>query len=592
MDKKLSPQQEKEQRILQKMRDMGMTPMEDVKKQEPSSQPTSFTPQISKTESAIRGGAQGLMFGFPDEATAALERLVTGKPYEQALQESRQAYKQAQEANPITYTGSEIAGGVLPALIPGVGQAATGAKLGRLAAIGAGTGALSGLGYSEGQDVGQVAKDVVKGGILGGALPVLPAASRYALEKSKPIIDTGIKSVISAVTGKGSQYLEKLERNPEQIKRMERIFTETAPEEISKLSNQLADVATIDPFAKRALAYSRKSYKILDNAGDNIKIDRNQITDYLNNLSASKIKSTSKVDKYLANEYKKRTDDIIEKYPETLNGRDAKRLIQEIDKDRKILLPERGKQLDKFDSAEYRELNKLRTEIDRSLKSQSPEYAESMKPVAEATELSSLLDRFKVDTFQGRVGDPKLAKTYIDKKLASSKTGLADLRSENETLNKLEKELQRNKYNDIEGIDKLRNLTQTFNDLNLYKELQATGAIGSNLNNRIMGSGAALGSAMAGTPGTIAGTIAGALLSPKMEKEGGRIAQKLMEKSQGIRTPSLSPIPEATQRGFQIQQGAQRGLLDQFLTENAGEVRRRRDMKSKFQQDNQNRVGK
>jgi archaellin len=416
---------------------------------------------------------------------------------------------------------------------------------------------------------------------------VLPAASRYALEKSKPIIDTGIKSVISAVTGKGSQYLEKLERNPEQIKRMERIFTETAPEEISKLSNQLADVATIDPFAKRALAYSRKSYKILDNAGDNIKIDRNQITNYLNNLSASKIKSTSKVDKFLINEFKEKADDIIQKYPETLNGRDAKRLIQEIDKDTKILLPGRGKQLDKFDSAELKELNKLRSEIDRPLKSQSPEYAESMKPVAEAAELSSLLDRFKVDTFQGRVGDPKLAKTYIDKKLASSKTGLADLRSENETLNKLEKELQRNKYNDIEGIDKLRNLTQTFNDLNLYKELQATGAIGSNLNNRIMGSGAALGSAMAGTPGTIAGTIAGALLSPKMEKEGGRIAQKLMEKSQGIRTQTA--IPEATQRGFQIQQGAQRGLLDQFLTENAGEVRRKREMESKLPE---NRVRK
>ena len=78
------------------------------------SQLSPTSPQISKTESAIRGGAQGLMFGFPDEATAALERLVTGKPYEQALQESRQAYQQAQEANPITYTGSEIAGGVLP----------------------------------------------------------------------------------------------------------------------------------------------------------------------------------------------------------------------------------------------------------------------------------------------------------------------------------------------------------------------------------------------------------------------------------------------------------------------------------------------
>jgi len=545
-------------------------------------QPSPPSPQISKTESAIRGGAQGLMFGFPDEATALLESITKGVPYEKSLEESRMAYKQAKEANPITYTGSEIVGGVLPALIPGVGQAATGAKLGRLATIGAGTGALSGLGSSEGKDVGQVARDVGIGGLLGGALPVLPAASRYALEKSKPIIDTGIKSVISAVTGKGSQYLEKLERNPEQIKRMERIFTETAPEEISKLSNQLADVATIDPFAKRALAYSRKSYKILDNAGDNIKIDRNQITNYLNNLSASKIKSTSKVDKFLINEFKEKADDIIQKYPETLNGRDAKRLIQEIDKDTKILLPGRGKQLDKFDSAELKELNKLRSEIDRPLKSQSPEYAESMKPVAEAAELSGLLDRFKVDTFQGRVGDPKLAKTYIDKKLASSKTGLADLRSENETLNKLEKELQRNKYNDIEGIDKLRNLTQTFNDLNLYKELQATGAIGSNLNNRIMGSGAALGSALAGTPGTIAGTIAGALLSPKMEKEGGRIALKLMEKSQGIRAPSLSPIPQSTQTGFAIQQGIQKPLLDEFLSENKRQLETKKRMEDPF----------
>jgi len=205
-----------------------------------------------------------------------------------------------------------------------------------------------------------------------------------------------------------------------------------------------------------------------------------------------------------------------------------------------------------------------------------------MKPVAEATELSSLLDRFKVDTFQGRVGDPKLAKTYIDKKLASSKTGLADLRSENETLNKLEKELQRNKYNDIEGIDKLRNLTQTFNDLNLYKELQATGAIGSNLNNRIMGSGAALGSALAGTPGTIAGTIAGALLSPKMEKEGGRIALKLMEKSQGIRAPSLSPIPQSTQTGFAIQQGIQKPLLDEFLSENKRQLETKKRMEDPF----------
>ena len=325
-------------------------------------------PEVSLTESALRGGAQGVSFGFPDEATARLESITKNVPYEQALKESRDAYKRAQEANPITYTLSEIAGGVLPAFVPGGVIAKAGQLVSKIplagraiqslsamsplakgVVLGGTTGAVTGLGMSEGQDIGEVVRDVGIGTALGGALPVIPTAARYALEKAKPILDTGIKSVISAATGKGSQYLEKLERNPEQIKRMERIFTETAPEEISKLSNQLADVATIDPFAKRALAYSKKSYKILDNAGDNIKIDRNLITDYLNNLSANKIKSTAKIDKYIGKELSKRADDIMEKYPETLNGREAKRLIQEIDKDRKVLLPGRGKQLSKED---------------------------------------------------------------------------------------------------------------------------------------------------------------------------------------------------------------------------------------------------
>lgn len=553
-------------------------------------QPT--PPQVSQLESAIRGGAQGVSLGFADEATARLESLTKGIPYEQALQETRAKYRQAQEANPVTYTGSEIAGGILPGLIPtGATQATAGANLARLAAIGAGTGALSGLGYSEGQTTGEKLKDVAIGGTLGAALPVGMRGVQSAIQSVKPAIDTGVKSTISAMTGKGSQYLEKLDRNPEQVKRMERIFTESAPEEIAKLSNQLADVATIDPFAKRAIALSKKSYKILDNAGDNIQLDRNQITDYLNNIVASKNTSTSKVDKYLSSELSKRAEDISKKYPEILRGRDAKKLIQEIDKDRKNLLPSRGKQLDKFDSDEYAELNKLRTEIDRPLKNQSPEYAESMKPVAEATELSSLLDRFKVDSFQGRIGDPKLAEKYVKSKLASGKTGLADLPTENQTLNKLEKELQRNKYNDIEGIEKLRNLTQTFNDLNLYKELQATGAIGSNITNRLIATGGTVGGTVGGLIGgipgagigTSIGTVGGALLAPRMEKEGGKIAAKMLSATQGLRTPQ--PIQPQGKISSGIQSGVRGSLLDEFLNQNRREVER-----NEFLRQNQNRV--
>jgi len=49
-------------------------------------------------------------------------------------------------------------------------------------------------------------------------------------------------------------------------------------------------------------------------------------------------------------------------------------------------------------------------------------------------------------------------------------------------------------------------------------------------------------------------------------------------------------MPQSEQRGFAAQQGIQRGLLDQFLSDNRPEVERRQVMKSKIEQDYPNRV--
>ena len=551
--------------------------------------PTPPTPEVSQLESAIRGGAQGLTFGFPDEATAALERIVTGKPYEQALQESRQAYKQAQEANPITYTGSEIAGGVLPALIPGVGQAATGAKLGRLAAMGAGTGALSGLGYSEGQDIGEVARDVGIGGLLGGSLPVLGRGVQSAIQGVKPAIDTSIKSGLSAMTGKTLPYLEKVESQPERIKKIERIFTGTGKEETQKLANDIADLVSKNPFGRKAELLSNRSYRILEKESDNISLPKENILNNLKNI-ANDLNTTSDVDELTLRALTKKIKKIDERYPDVLNGLQSKKLIKEIDKDIKSLSPKVGEQRQLPIDAENR-LNlfkTIRSEIDIPLKTQSPNYAESMKPVADATNVSEYLQKLTVSQYGGKQASSKKAEEFINQKLRSN--SLTPLEAESRTLKLMQKELENPRYNNYQGIEKLRDVNQTISDLKLLQEIQATGTIGSSVNQRMMGGGAAVGSAIAGTPGTIVGTLAGALAAPRMEREGGRFAARVLERTKGIRTPTA--IPEATQRGFQAQQGIQRGLLDQFLTENAGEVRRKREMESKFQQENQNRVGK
>jgi hypothetical protein len=588
---------------LQRLDELENKRNEALQSQSISQQP-SPPPQVSKTESALRGGAQGLSFGFADEATARLESITKGIPYEQALQETRAAYKQAQEANPITYTGSEFAGGVLPALIPtGATQATGAATLGRLALIGTGTGALSGLGFSEGETAGEVAKDVAIGGALGGALPVLGRGMQSVIQGVKPAIDISIKSGLSAMTGKTLPYLEKVESQPERIKKIERIFTGTGKEETQKLANDITDLVTKNPFGRKAELLSNRSYKILEKESDNISLPKENILNNLKNL-ASDLNTTSDVDELTLRVLTKKIKKIDERYPDVLNGMQSKKLIKEIDKDIKALSPKVGEQRQLPIDAENR-LNlfkTIRSEIDVPLKTQSPNYAESMKPVADATNVSEYLQRLTVSQYGGKQASSKKAEEFINQKLRQN--ALTPLETEARTLKLMQKELEKSRYNNYPGIQKLRDVNQTIADLKLLQEIQATGAIGSSVTNRMLATGGTLGgglgsiiggitgggsgAAMGTAIGTPLGTLGGALIAPRMEREGGKFAAKVLEKTKGIRTQTA--IPESTQRGFATQQGLQRGLLDQFLSDNANEVRRKQEMKNKFEADNPSRV--
>ena len=71
-----------------------------------------------------------------------------------------------------------------------------------------------------------------------------------------------------------------------------------------------------------------------------------------------------------------------------------------------------------------------------------------------------------------------------------------------------------------------------------------------------------------------------------------KVAKEILKAFEPI---TKANIPEAVTRPIKsvaTQQGLQRGLLDQFLSDNRSEVERRQTMKSKFEQDNQNRVEK
>jgi len=155
----------------------------------------------------------------------------------------------------------------------------------------------------------------------------------------------------------------------------------------------------------------------------------------------------------------------------------------------------------------------------------------------------------------------------------------------------MQEELQNPKYNNLAGIDKLRNVNQTISDLKILQEIQATGAIGSSVTNRMMGGGAAVGSAIAGTPGTILGTIGGALLAPTMERQGGQIASRVLRATQPIRTGTISPkITQPVEKG--ITRGGLSVGLDQYLQGIAQERNRQKQAESRYEQLNPNRVEK
>ena len=541
--------------------------------------------QVSPVESAIRGGAQGLSMGFADEATARLESILKGVPYEQALQESRQAYKQAQEANPVTYTGSEIVGGIAPALIPtGATQATAAASLGRLALIGAGTGALSGLGYSEGQDIGEIARDVGIGGALGGALPVVGRGIVKATQSLKPIADEAIKTTTTGFTGKTRAFLDQLDKNPEQVKRIEEKFAgDLQAEVLPEISMKIDRFVERNPFAQRAKLNSRLSVeKIPENVRVNKEPAINEIDKVLEVLKKDTVTDTSREAQKILGDYKSRiinelgTSETGSPAPDVL-GRDLKVFLQNIGDD----IEKHGGYGNPLKNTKVGQtLKNVRRALDQELKDKAPDYREIMKTVNNDTAASVRLTK----QFMNKEGvDSGKINTFINR--TTQKPQLMDIDRPTKRAIEL-----------LEQDRPLQTIGQDIRDINLKKAIESRANQGSNITNPValgmgglgLGIGTAIGGGVGAGVGGGIGSFLGGIASRQLEQRGGKIAESVLRGTKGIRTPS--PISQSTQRGFAAQQGIQRGLLDQFLSENRSEVERRQAMKSKIEQEYPNRV--
>lgn len=165
-------------------------------------------------ESGLRGAAQGLGMGFADEITGALEStagslgLVPDKTYEQARDESRANYIAAEKANPLTYGAAQLGGGVASLAIPGL-NVAKGAGLATTVGKTALQGALTGLGSSEADNAGDLAKDAITGGLVGGGAGVLGSGGVRLAESIAPKAANVVQGASNFMKDKGGKILER-----------------------------------------------------------------------------------------------------------------------------------------------------------------------------------------------------------------------------------------------------------------------------------------------------------------------------------------------------------------------------------------------
>lgn len=144
----------------------------------------------------LRTFAQGATFGFGDEIEAAVRSVfpesMGGGKYEQVRDDLRGKLKAFKAQNPGAALTTEIAGALLPSLAATffTGGAAAAPSLARVAAVGAGQGAASGLGYSEAKDATGMALDTGVGAVTGGVLaPVATVATKGLTGGAAKVLD-------------------------------------------------------------------------------------------------------------------------------------------------------------------------------------------------------------------------------------------------------------------------------------------------------------------------------------------------------------------------------------------------------------------
>jgi len=263
--------------------------------------------QISQLESGTRGAIQGATMGFGDELAGTggsviqsfLESIGArkdnnkdfGQQYGEIRDEERAANLAAQEANPWTYNGADMATSVATGLIGGgLGVAGKGlAKLGAkklvedgvkrgslrgLSVLGMTEGAAHGLGRSEADNIKDATIDTATGAAIGLAAPVLIKGTGAAIKGAAK----GTDKLISKTWVLGDIYDELKEVGSEALKNTGKTFKQAATHARDQLGLTADDikskgVAQKSKFEDDLLNLQKRAASNLDSSGTKLRED-------------------------------------------------------------------------------------------------------------------------------------------------------------------------------------------------------------------------------------------------------------------------------------------------------------------------------
>jgi hypothetical protein len=463
---------------------------------------------VSKTESALRGVAQGASLGYADELTGAGEAgldVLTGKSdlsdvgsaYSKHRDESRQAYDAAQKANPLTYGAGQVGGGLATALVPGLGEMNL-LKLGAL-------GAVQAVGDSKADNVGDLAKDAAIGGVTG-------AAAGKALEVASPYIGKALGGVgnftdgalakigkIGASVDEGvtQRYLA----NPDAVKNAlpkddvaTWIMGEDGP--LSQLKNHVSDLDS-------------HAWSLLSNEPSMDKKDvLNVGQDLVNNVLGGKNNSIMRTGGVGASAEKLRAinsklEEISSAYGDQLSESDLKSIIQDLQKQAF------GYEGNPKYTAQAEGIRQLGGIYNDALKKMNPLYGQAMEPVAEATDKLNQLQKI----FVNKQDPDGLDKTLNAIKGWNSKSDVSNMK---QSVGFLDQKLGTGLGDMMQATHDSGQFLKT--DTNGYRKT----VLGS-----VLGGGA--GFAVGGPLGATVGSGAGALVAHSLDKNAGVVFQKMLD---------------------------------------------------------------